>query len=643
MLAIAWTWPLAAHLTTHLPGAVAGDNIDFLWNVWWMRQALQRPELSFFYTDRLFAPYGIDLTLHTHAALPSLVAALMSTASAITAQNIVILASLALNGWAAYLLAFDRTRDYASSMLAGLVFAGSPYVSTRLLGHFNLIGLWGLPLFLLFLMRARERGSVAAAIGAGITAVAIAYTDYYYLVYCALVTAAVMLGALSRVRVVWRRTTPSALARRAVMVLLLLDLALIVAILTTGGFAAVIGGTDIVARRITNPLAIAWTLLAVLVLLHVRPAFADRRVMAHDRALLVRVGAVLFVVVLAGVAPLAARGWSMLRAGDYTAPPASWRSGPGGIDLATLLLGNPQHPATGAWTRIAYDTLGIDRMESAGWLGVAPIAFLIAAIIIYRRDREVRLWLVIGASAFIWALGPWLRVASFDTGLFLPQNLAAHVPVLSNARIPGRAMALVYLALAMLVACVGSRVSNRRRLPILFAAAFACVVDYLPAPFPLTSLKIPVVYADIFAAGGDAAVFELPAGVRDGLGSFGRFDDRVLLYQMAHGHPIVGGFAARVPQRIKDGYAQTPVIRSLFRLSAGEPIDPRDRPATRADAFAALSAAKVGYVMLNRETAPPPLVAFVERTLPLVLVRSDGPHDLFIVSADAATAAPPSR
>src|SRR4029077_2501394 len=70
VLALVWTYPLFLQLSTRLAGH-PGDNLDLLWNTWWMRQAIESSHLDFFTTDRLFAPFGIDLTLHTHTALPA--------------------------------------------------------------------------------------------------------------------------------------------------------------------------------------------------------------------------------------------------------------------------------------------------------------------------------------------------------------------------------------------------------------------------------------------------------------------------------------------------------------------------------------------------------------------------------------------
>src|SRR5262249_30680351 len=163
----------------------------FLWNTWWMRQALASPAIDFFRTTRLFAPFGADLTLHTHTAFPSWVAATAFGAlPVVTAHNVVILLTIAANGFAAYLLAWSRLHDRGAAAVAGLIFAGAPYLSGHLTGHVNLIAGWTVPLFLLFYLRgtdgilnAASVNARAAFVGAALCLVLTAYTDYYYLVY----------------------------------------------------------------------------------------------------------------------------------------------------------------------------------------------------------------------------------------------------------------------------------------------------------------------------------------------------------------------------------------------------------------------------------------------------------------------------
>ena len=62
------------------------------------------------------------------------------------------------------------------------MFGLSPYLAVHLLGHFDLVAAWVLPLFALALRRA-VRGSDAAALGAGLVLAITAYTTYYYVVY----------------------------------------------------------------------------------------------------------------------------------------------------------------------------------------------------------------------------------------------------------------------------------------------------------------------------------------------------------------------------------------------------------------------------------------------------------------------------
>ena len=412
----------------------------------------------------MFAPFGIDLTLHTHTALPSWIAAtVLAPLSIVAAQNLVILASLALNGFAAYLLAVDRTSDRGAALVAGVIFAGSPYVAAHLFGHVNLVCAWGIPLFLLFFFRALERRSVANSVAAGLCMVATAFTDYYYLVYIVILgagLAATGLGAF-----IWsldRRPIAKPLLA-IVMTLLAIDAALVVAVLASGGFEWTLGSVVIRANRPTNLFFAAWVLIAVLVLVRYRPRLSIRPV-PHE-LLRRRARAVWPVVATAtiGILPIVVMAWSLWRSGDYTAPRLSWRSGPGGVDLASFVLGNPWHPLWGGWTRDIYARLGINPIESVGWLGVAPLGLFVYGIIGQRHEKEIRRWLAIGGLSLLWALGPWLRVAGFDTGLLLPQNILALVPILSNARIPGRAMVIVFLAVAMIAAKVIASVPGRRR------------------------------------------------------------------------------------------------------------------------------------------------------------------------------------
>jgi hypothetical protein len=142
-----WLWPVLTNLTQTIPGAGPGDNLTFVWNIWWMRQAVQHAAYTFFRCPLIFYPAGVDLTLHTNTALPALLAALVAPAASLLAtQNVLIASNIVLNGVAAYALAFYVSRHVTGALIGAIVFGWSPYFEGHLQGHFNLIGAWPLPL-----------------------------------------------------------------------------------------------------------------------------------------------------------------------------------------------------------------------------------------------------------------------------------------------------------------------------------------------------------------------------------------------------------------------------------------------------------------------------------------------------------------
>ncbi len=631
------------HLGTHLPGAGAGDNLDFLWNLFWMRRALASPSVDFFFTRALFHPTGVDLTLNTHTALQSwLGATVLGGLPIVTAQNVLILLNLWLGAACAYALAFDVTRSRAAAAVAALIYGGSPYVVTRLLGHFNLLAVFGIPLFLLLFRRAMHDGRARFAVGAGAALALTAYDDYYYVVFSIAAAAVLLARHLLEARVARRPTT--GFARRARLGLAALGavaLAALVAIEVTGGTVLEGGGVRVVLQGTFNLRAalwaLAWLLAASYWTLSVRLAPDARR---RLRAVLPQLGLAV-ATFTAAVWPILWRAISLWQRGDYVSQAYAWRSAPKGVDAAMLVLGNRLHPLWGSFVDRAYGALGLERIDAV-WLGVLPIVLLAVA---WRRRRalpEAGEWWLLGGVFFVWALGPYLYVAGHNTGFFLPEILLRFVPVLANARIPGRAFVVVYLAAGIIAALLLSRSGRVRAHPALLALAGALVlVDYLGAPIALYALPSSPVYQQLAREPGEGAVLEIPLGLRDGFGEHGSFDPEVMYFQTVHGRPIVGGFAARVPRRVFETDERLPVISTLLRLSAGEPVSPSQIGADRLDAPETLRTLDIAYVVVRRDRCSDALLRYVAAVLPLRPIAEDESRTLYAVAAaDAVTGKP---
>ena len=178
-----WLRPVLSRFSTAIPGAGAGDNVTFVWNLWWMRYVLHHPGYSFFSTPFLFYPFGADLTLHTHTALPAFVAAVAGPSSIVASQNLLIVLHIYLNFVCSYALGYRTTGRVSSALVAAVVFGASSFVGAHLMGHFNLIAAWIVPLVCLLAWGANERMSLIRAGLAGVAVAAAAYADYYLFVY----------------------------------------------------------------------------------------------------------------------------------------------------------------------------------------------------------------------------------------------------------------------------------------------------------------------------------------------------------------------------------------------------------------------------------------------------------------------------
>jgi hypothetical protein len=617
-----------------LLGQGIGDNVTSVWSFWWMRTALAAG-VSPFYTSYLFAPVGVDLTLNTHTALPAFIGAtVLGAVPLVAAHNLMLLATVGLNGWGAYALAWRFTRDHGAAFIAGLVFSGSPYMAAHLLGHFNLVSAWTIPLIAIAGLEL-ARGSLWWATLGGLLLGITAYLDYYYVLYgCALVLLLVLFAASD-----WRlvRVPPGRHTlwfARVAGALVVVALTLIATIMGTGGFTSQLGPLRISARDIFNPLQAFWILVVIYVGLRlgIRVQAGTRHQFAPAR--ISRAFIVMFASFTAAAAPLASSAFELIRRGEYVTQQHFWRSSPKGVDLATLVLGNPFHPVWGDAVQRVYGRVGIELIESTAWLGVAPLALAAWVVRRHWRSKLVRQWVFIGAVFFVWALGPHLMVWGTNTGMILPQALIRYVPLVDNARIPGRAMVVVYLALAMLVAFAAAELRSRwrRSRTWLVAVAVLIVADYLPAPFPLVALERPAVYGTLRDRTEPGVVCELPLGLRDGFGVRGTFDERVLFYQTIHGRPLVGGFVARLPTNVAAAYEADPLIGDLLRLSsAGAPVDSEREPPPADVVAASLRANGIRWIVVDRERASPRLVKYVELVLPLTSVAQDGERRLYFV------------
>ena len=580
LLGLILTWPLVAHLATHVPG----DGIDdpsLAWNLWWVKHALVDLPQNPFISAWQFWPIGINLAFYTLTVLNGMLGVpLVSAFGVIPAYNLLLLSSFVLGGYGAYLLCLEflgggnketsrqvdketrkqgnkETRKqgnkdggerplstcllvYSSAFLAGALYA---FASSKLfyaaLGQGNIASSQWVPFAALYIVRTARPGGKAR--DAALAALFLALQAYAEMTYASF-------------------------------------------LLVFAGLAFVWGGVTLV-RRQRHPAQTS--------------AHPARRVITHYVARFTFLAA-LFAL---AIAPLLANMLPDLRAeGDFLT------SGGGfadifSADLAGYVVPTQLHPLLGgvirAWSHDSTPQpdgshFAVNKGQQI-YLGYVALALAVVGAWRGRRRGETWFWVTSALLFFVLTLGPNLRVAGHDTGIPLPFRLLEVLPFFKGNRYPSRYSVMLMLSVAPLVAAgtycllriayyrlgASARIRNtkygiRTTPPYLLVYLSTCLLvflllfEHLSAPLPISDLRVPALYARVAAEPGDFALLELPPGWRNGARVAGKQDVVImsqLWNQTAHGKRVLGGNTSRNPEFKFQYFSEDPTLARLIALT----------------------------------------------------------------------------
>ncbi len=180
-VAVLCTWPLAAHITTAIPGT-EGDNFLFVWNQWHIFDSLRHLNNPYLTTSIAF-PFESNLVFHTLAIVTGSFSALLQFFLPLTlAFNIILLLSLVAAAFGTYMLVEYLFQSRAAAFVAGLIFAFNAYIFQEILGHFQYTSIFFIPWFLFFLFKALREASSPYGALAGLVLALSLYNEFYYTV-----------------------------------------------------------------------------------------------------------------------------------------------------------------------------------------------------------------------------------------------------------------------------------------------------------------------------------------------------------------------------------------------------------------------------------------------------------------------------
>ena len=140
-----------------------------------------------------------------------------------------------------------------------------------------------------------------------------------------------------------------------------------------------------------------------------------------------------------------------------------------GADLANFVV-----PTQITWLHVGAPTLRGNLSEQLAYFGLPLIVLLVAFAIEFRRERFGHYLLAFIGLATVASLGARVYVGGSNTGVPLPWDLVARLPLLRFAT-PERFLVYVWLALGVMLACWLAR-PNRRALRWAGAAVVAATL-----------------------------------------------------------------------------------------------------------------------------------------------------------------------
>ena len=204
LLAMVHTWPLASN-PAHLSRNDNGDALLNTWIVAWVAHQLPRDPLhlfdaGIFYPERLTLGYSEAMIVQGVMAMPILAAG----GSAVLAYNLVLMAGLALTGWAFCLLVRRWTGSWAAGYVAGSLAAFNAHVLTRL-PHLQTQHVEFVALMLFLLDRLVVSRRLRDAVWLGVSFALQGLTSVYLLVFTTWMLLFAVLGRAGE----WLRREPA--------------------------------------------------------------------------------------------------------------------------------------------------------------------------------------------------------------------------------------------------------------------------------------------------------------------------------------------------------------------------------------------------------------------------------------------------
>ncbi len=504
LLTAVMTFPTITRFTVAIPGD-GFDGWQNYWNLWWIKESILNRHTSFFFTDILYPPDGVNLIFQTFNYFNGLWTLPIQLNFGLTAAyNAVVFFHFSLAGYGVYLLArytlaqfgYTGNRATVAAFIGGAIFTFSPFHMAHLLGHMQVFSLTWNTFYVLWVLRTLNNwrlqlaSNPTAAIPkrnlalSGLFLAFVTTIDWYQTLYMVLFTALILIW------LVWRLYFDHPELRRAVLWKPMVALAVM----------------GISVGMLFSPLIVPMAREAATAD-YMRPSFAENVELSAD--------------VLAFITP------------------------------------SELHPLWGKAIAPFYRQFSASTSEQLIFVGIVPLLLTIFTVMRYRRRRLAQFWLWFTAVFFVLALGPYLHIGGNTItigGTPIPMPYLAlykTVPFIGISRSLSRYALMVMMGVGVLSALALVHIKFRWQMVLGALIAF----EFAAIPYPMSAVDTPDFFRKIAAEPGAYTIAYLPMNW-----------DRPapLLYQTVHHKKLLTAYISR--ENPHDLSWRTPVLQEWRTL-----------------------------------------------------------------------------
>jgi len=178
ILTMILTLPVILDFANEAAGLACDDSCYMMWRFWWTDFSFEN-DLDPQYSNYIFYPDGINIGIGSSLLPIAIGFLLVQFLDHVTAWNIIWFLGLVFGGYGCYLLANNFSKNYLSSIIAGIIFTFTTYHMSHSLAHPGLSMIVWLPIFVLFLFKLLEKQSKYYSIVGGIIFFLVSLTHPY--------------------------------------------------------------------------------------------------------------------------------------------------------------------------------------------------------------------------------------------------------------------------------------------------------------------------------------------------------------------------------------------------------------------------------------------------------------------------------